>query len=136
MQSSLCMLLGYAALTLLLVFIYVGYRVGLVLSMKVAANAWPRGAAGHPDPAFITRAQHAHLNCVENLPVVVTVVAVAFALGKLELLNPLAGVFLGLRMGQSLVHLISTSAAMVFIRANLFLAQLAILVYWIFLLVR
>ena len=136
MQSSFSMLLGYAALTLFLVVLYVGYRVALVLSMRVAANAWPRGAVGHPDPAFITRAQHAHLNCVENLPVVVTVVAAAFALGKLELLNPLACVFLGLRVGQSLVHLISTSAAMVFIRANLFLAQVAILVYWIFLLVR
>jgi uncharacterized MAPEG superfamily protein len=130
------MLLGYAALTLLLVVVYVGYRVGLVLSLKVAANAWPRGGLGHPDPAFITRAQHAHLNCVENLPVVVAVVAAAFALGKLELLNPLACIFLGLRVGQSLVHLINTGPAMVFIRANFFLAQVAILAYWIFLLAR
>jgi len=130
------MLLGYAALTLLLVVIYVGYRVALVVSFKVAANAWPRGDVGHADPAFITRAQHAHLNCVENLPVVVTVVAVAFALGKLELLNPLASIFLGLRLGQSAVHLMGTSSALVFVRANLFLSQVGILAYWTFLLMR
>lgn len=132
MAPAFQMLLGFCLLTLLLVVCFVGYRVVLVLSLKVAANAWPRTGPVHQDPAFITRAQHAHLNCVENLPVVAAVVGLAFALGKLEALAPLAMVFLGLRVAQSVTHLIGVSSALVFIRANFFLAQIGILFYWLY----
>lgn len=136
MAPALQMLLGFVLLTLLLVAFYVGYRVVLVLSLKVAANAWPRAGVQHEDPAIITRAQHAHMNCVENLPVVGGIVCVACAMNKLELLAPLAMIFLGLRVAQSVTHLIGTSSALVFIRANFFLAQIGILFYWAWLLAQ
>lgn len=133
---TLTMLAGYALLTLALVVSYVGFRVALVLTFKAPANSWPRIGAQHPDPAWVTRAQHAHLNCVENLPVLGAVVLIACISQKLDLLDPLAYAFLAMRLGQSVVHLIGTSPALVFIRANFFLAQIGILVWWLYLLVR
>lgn len=136
MQPALQMLLGFCLLTLLLIVFFVGYRVALVLSFKAAANSWPRDGQQRSDPGLVTRAQHAHLNCVENLPVVAGVVCVACAMDKLELLTPLAMIFLGLRIAQSVTHLIGTSAPLVFVRANFFLAQIGILLYWVYLIAR
>ncbi|REH38962.1 MAPEG family protein [Paraperlucidibaca baekdonensis] len=132
LSPAICALLCFTALTVALAFIFVGYRVALVLSFKVAANAWTRGAATHVDPPFITRVQHAQMNCVENLPVFAAIVFVASAMGQLAILEPLAMIFLGLRVAQSAVHVINTSAAMVFLRANLWLGQMAIIAYWLF----
>ncbi len=136
MQPAIQMLLGYCLLTLLLVAFFVGYRATLVLSLKAAANSWPREGQQRLDPSLVTRAQHAHLNCVENLPVVGGIVCVACAMNKLEVLAPLALIFLALRVAQSTTHLIGTSAALVFVRANFFLAQIGILLYWVYLLAR
>lgn len=131
LSPAICALLCFTALTVALALVFVGYRVALVLSFKVAANAWTRGAATHVDPPIITRFQHAQMNCVENLPVFAAVVFIAFAMNQLAILEPLAMVFVGLRVAQSTVHVINTSAAMVFLRANLWLGQMAILVYWL-----
>ena len=40
-------------------------------------------------------------------------------------------VFIGLRVAQSAVHVINTNATMVFIRGNLWLAQMSIIVFWL-----
>lgn len=130
-SPAICALLCFAALTLLLAFAYANYRVVLVLTGKAAPNAWTRGAQTWADPAFITRLQHAHLNCVENLPVFAAVVFAAYATNQLALIDGLAYVFLGLRLGQVLMHAISTSASIVFIRANFWIAQCLIIGYWI-----
>lgn len=132
LSPAICALLCFTALTVVLALGFITYRVALVLSFKVAANAWTRGAATHVDAPVITRIQHAQMNCVENLPVFAAVVFVAFAMNQLALLDGLAMVFLGLRVAQSTVHVISISPAMVFLRANLWLAQIGIIIYWLF----
>ena len=104
---------------------------GIELTGKAAANSWTRGAQTWADPAIVTRLQHAHLNCVENLPVYAALVLVAYATNQLAIIDGLAYVFLGLCVGQVLVHAISTSASAVFIRANLWIAQCLIIGYWI-----
>ena len=109
LSPAICALLGFTALTVVLALGYVGYRVALVLSFKAAANSWTRGAASHVDPAIVTRVQHAHMNCIENLPVFATVVFIAYAMGQLALID----------------------ATMVFIRGNLWLAQMSIIVFWL-----
>ncbi len=131
LSPALCALLCFTALTLALALAYVSYRVALVLSFKAPANAWTREAASHADPAWVTRCHHAHLNCVENLPLFAVVVLVAAATGQLAVVDPLAMVFLGLRLAQSGVHVISIAPAFVFLRANLWLAQTGILAYWL-----
>lgn len=122
-MTGLTALLLFAAWTLVLMSIYVLPRVALVLAMKKKANAWTRGLPSEDSPLLV-RAQHAHMNCVENLPVYGAIVLAAFALGKNPVVDALAGVFISLRVAQSVVHLISTSHWMVFLRANLFIAQL------------
>lgn len=127
-MTAVTALLLFTAWTLVLMFIYVGYRVGLVLTFKKPANAWTRGQSSG-DPDFIQRAQNAHLNCAENLPVFGAVVLAAFVLGKLPVVDQIACWFLAARIAQGVVHLISIAPAMVFVRANLFIVQVLLLAY-------
>ena len=130
-SPALCTLVCFAALTALLAFTYANYRVALVLTGKAAPNAWTRDAQTWADPAFITRLKHAHLNCVESLPVYAALVLAAYATNQLAIIDGLAYVFLGLRVGQVLLHAISTSSSVVFVRANLWIAQCLIIGYWV-----
>ena len=133
MTLSISVLLGYTAWTIALVFGYVLYRVGLVLAGKTKANSWTRGAATWQDPPVITRIQHAHMNCIENLPLVAAVILAGQALGQGEVLDAynLPCWLLAARIAQSTVHMISISHWMVFLRANLFTVQALILIYWL-----
>lgn len=129
-MTGLTALLLFAAWTLVLMFAYVGYRVTLVLANKKKANSWTRGAAVE-DPPFVVRAHHAHLNCVENLPVFAAIVLAAAALGKSPVVDAVAGLYLLARVAQGVVHLISTNHWMVFLRANLFVVQVLLCFYMI-----
>ncbi len=130
MSAATHVLLLFTAWTLLMAVGYVGYRVVLVLSFKERANAWTRGAVEHDDPAIITRFNHAHLNCLETLPLYAAVVLFAYMQGQLGVLDQLAYVFMGARVAQSVIHVISTAPMMVFLRANALLVQWALLIYW------
>jgi len=131
MSPAICTLLCFAALTAGLALAYVSYRVALVLTRKAAPNAWTRNAQSWQDPAIITRIHHAHLNCVENLPVYAAIVLAGWITQQLAVIDALAGVFLALRLGQSALHVISTAPAFVFIRANFWILQMLITGYWI-----
>lgn len=129
-MTGITALLLFAAWTLLLMFIYVGYRVALVLALKKPANSWGRGEKTD-DPAFITRAQHAHLNCLENLPVFAAIVLAAVALNKTAVVDAVAMWVLYARLAQSITHLIGVSHWLVFIRANFLVVQAALFAYMI-----
>ena len=129
-MTGITALLLFAAWTLVLMFIYVNYRVLLTLTFKKPANSWGRDAAD-ADPAIIKRAHHAHLNCVENLPVFAAIVLAASALGKAPVVDAVAAWVLYFRIAQSVTHLIGTSALLVFIRANFFLLQALLYLYMI-----
>jgi len=131
LSPAICALLCFTALTVILAMSYVSYRVALVLTGKAAANAWTRGAQTWSDPALVTRLQHAHLNCVENLPIFAAIVFAAYATNQLAVVDGLAMIFVGLRLGQVLMHAISTHPTVVFIRANFWIAQMLIVAYWI-----
>lgn len=124
-MTGITALLWFTVWTLALMLVYVGYRVVLVLTMKKKANAWTRGQP-NDDPPFITRAHHAHLNCVENLPVFAAIVLAGVALGKTPVVDQVAAFVLYARLAQSVTHLIGTSASLVFIRANFLVVQAAL----------
>lgn len=134
-MSSLVALLLFAAWALILALLYALPRVPPVLLFQKRADTWTRG---NPvtDPAILVRAQHAHLNTLENLPVLAAIVAVAHFMGKGALLDPLAAYVLYARVGQSLVHLSGTGFIQVLLRATLYLAQVAIMLYWVWLLMH
>ncbi|MEK6806616.1 MAG: MAPEG family protein [Pseudomonadota bacterium] len=123
-------LLAFAAWTLLLPMIYAGYRTLLVLTGKSRADAWTRGKTTN-DPEFITRTSHAHMNCVENLPVFAAVVLASVALGQAAVVDALACVFIAARIAQSVTHMIAVNHWMVFLRANFFFVQVGLIFYWV-----
>lgn len=131
LSPAICTLLWFTALTLILPLLYAGYRSLIVVAGKAKANAWTRGAQAWQDPALVVRMQHAHLNCVENLPLYAAVVLAAYATNQLPLVDHLACIFLALRLGQTGIHLISASHSFVFIRASLWMGQIGILLYLI-----
>lgn len=130
-MTGMTALLIYIVWTLILALSYATYRLPLVLTGKKAANHWERGNAVD-DPAILVRAKAAHLNCLENLPLFAALVLVAAATSQSDTVNAVAGFIVAARIGQSMVHLIGTSFPLVFVRASLFLAQVALMLYLAF----
>jgi len=126
-MTAVTALIGFTAWTLLLVFVAVNWRFFEVLR-GVPANSWGRGNEREA-PALVKRMQHAHLNCLENLPVFAAIVLSAVALDRTAVVDPLACYVLYARLAQSIVHLIGTSATLVFIRAIFYVIQVVLFFY-------
>jgi uncharacterized MAPEG superfamily protein len=77
---------------------------------------------------FGLRATRALGNTLENLAPALGIMLLAVFLGKTEVTNGLAAIFLYCRIGQSVLHLISTSFYPVLLRATLYFVQLILLV--------
>ncbi|MGH8539904.1 MAG: MAPEG family protein [Stenotrophobium sp.] len=129
-MTGITALLLFAAWTLVIMLAYVGYRVALVLAGKKLANAWTRGTPSN-DPGFVVRASHAHMNCVENLPVFGAIVLAAWALGKSPMVDHVAVYFIAARIAQTVVHLTGVSHPLVLVRATLFSVQVLLCFYMI-----
>ncbi|MGQ0586705.1 MAG: MAPEG family protein [Gammaproteobacteria bacterium] len=129
-MTAITALLLFTAWTLVLMLVYVGPRVALVLAMKKPANSWGRDDP-NVDPAFLVRAKHAHLNCLENLPLFAAIVLAAAALGKSPVVDQVAAFVLYARLAQSVTHLIGVSHWLVFIRANFLIIQAALFAWMI-----
>mgnify|MGYP000623906112 FL=1 len=121
MSPSAVALAGFAAWTLFLVLILGLYRASLVFSGKRAPNSFDPGGADVGE--FSRRLCRAHANCYENLPIFGGLIAVALATGQQHLTDGLALWFLAARIGQSIVHLVSTSNGAVNVRFALYLSQ-------------
>lgn len=122
-------LTGFIAWALLLLVLMEVIRSQLVLRGKVPANGFTPDNAGLSP--FMQRLARAHANCVEGLPIFGGLLLVAIATGRTAVTDPLACALLAARMVQSLVHLVSTSPAMVTVRFTAFAVQMAIGVYWV-----
>jgi uncharacterized MAPEG superfamily protein len=128
MSTPLLCLLGYALWAVCLVA-YVGVlRVAQVATGKTAPNAFPSGTQHGSDAYW--RANRAHINATENLPIFAAVVVVG-RLGGADSARfaLLAAVTLGARVVQSLIHLSSGSVMAVNLRFTAFLVQLGAIVY-------
>lgn len=130
MSTSLVALLGFTGWTLALVLTVFAYRLALVLSMKKPANSWPRGAVAD-DPGLVTRISHAHLNCLESLPVFAAIVLSASVLGKLSVTDPVAMFVLYARIAQSATHMVGVTHWLVFTRASFWSIQALLCAYMI-----
>ena len=129
-SASAVVLASFIAWTLLLLVLMEIIRTQLVVRGRVPANGFtPDNRALSP---FMQRLARAHANCIENLPIFGGLLLLAMATGRTALTDPLAVVFLACRIGQSLVHLASTSSLAVSIRFTAFSVQMAIGVYWAF----
>lgn len=130
MTIPLWCLVGFVAWTLVLLVGLATVRVGAVLAGRAAPTDFPSGVPHGSDANW--RLNRAHLNCIENLPLFASVVAVAtFAGLKLPILDTLAQVYLGARIGQSVTHLASGGVVAINVRFTFFLIQFACLVGFI-----
>jgi uncharacterized MAPEG superfamily protein len=121
MSPSATALVGFAAWTLTLVLVIGLMRCFAVLAGKRAPNQFDPGGADLSD--FSRRVCRAHANCYENLPIFGALITVALVTGRPEATDGLAMWFLAARIGQSAVHLVSTSNPAVNLRFGLYLAQ-------------
>ena len=104
------------------VHIHSGNRVALCAEYfhKRAANAF--AVSGEDVSPFSARLCRAHANCYENLPIFASLVLVAVTSGNAAITAPLALWAVAARIGQSTVHLLSTSVVAVQLRFLFFLA--------------
>lgn len=126
MTASLCALLGFAGITLLLPFIVVNARSLEIVTGKNPINAWGRDK-DTARPPLVLRLEHAHANCVENLVVFGAIVLAAAAQGASAAIDPLAMYVFYARVGQVITHAISTSQVAVLIRATFYVAQVLLM---------
>ncbi len=129
MTASLVALCLFAGWTILLVVSLAGYRVVTSQRTGKAVNTFSPGGADLD--AFGQRLTRAHLNCLEALPVVASVILAAAVAGRADVTDGLAMPLLYARLAQSGVHLASTSTPAVLVRATLFVVQLVIVLIWI-----
>ena len=133
LTATACALLGLVAWALVLVLLLVNQRGLMVVTGKMKVNAFAPDGSNTPSD-FGQRLVRVHANCLENLPLQATVLLYAIAAGQTALTDPLAGLLLGARLFQSVMHLISTSPLFVWLRFAGFFIQLGILAYWLLLL--
>lgn len=128
MSRSLLALLGFVSWTLALLVLMEAIRAKLVMTKAVPANGFsPDNANLSP---FMQRLARAHANCLEGLPIFGGLLIIAVLAHKTHVTDPLAYVFVGARIAQSLIHLTSTSSAAVTARFTAFAVQMGIGVYW------
>ena len=129
-SASAIALTAFIAWTLLLLSLMEVIRAQLVLRGKVPANGFtPDNANLSP---FMQRLARAHANCLENLPIFGGLLLIAIATNHTTITDPLAYLFIGARVFQSLVHLVSVSSTAVTIRFTAYSVQIAIGLYWTF----
>jgi uncharacterized MAPEG superfamily protein len=126
-MTSLQALLGFTAWTLLLVLVIFSWRGIEIMFRGKKADIWTRGVKVD-EPAVITRIQHAHFNCLENLVVFAAIVLAAAAMGKGAVTAPWAAYVLYARLAQSIVHIIAVNHWMVLLRATFWAIQLLLFV--------
>ena len=121
-MTGITALVLFALWTLVMMFISQGYRLSQIMTFKKPVNAYPRSAP-NIDPGLFVRARDAHANCLENLPVFAVVVLAAAAMGQSSVADAVGSYVLLARVAQSVVHMIGTSAILVWVRATFFFIQ-------------
>ena len=130
--TSALVLTALIAWTLFLVVLMEGLRARFLVTKTIAANAF------RPDnsnlPPYMQRLARAHANCVESFPIIGGLLVVALLMDQAGVTDGLAPWLLAARLIQSSIHVVSTSVLASYLRFFAFVAQMAIAVYWLCLL--
>lgn len=108
MTIPVWVLLMFAMWTLVTLFGSVGvYRWSRILTGRVPISEWR--ADEQQGAEWYRRAMRAHANCIENLPVYGAVVVAIIAAGAdAPLLDAAAVILILSRVGQTMIHIVST----------------------------
>ena len=128
MSTTAIALIGLMMWSVALTFGLVFTRTAAIMRKEKALNDFQ--ADGRDMSPFGHRMTRAHANSLEFLAASVGLMLLAVATGHTDITDKLAMILLYCRVGQSLIHIISTSVPMVMCRATLFSVQMIILAYW------
>ena len=128
MNATALALTGFIGWFILLLLSLGGVRILATLKGKAPNSFRPDGTDVSD---FAVRLVRAHANCYESFPIVGGLMLLALATQTTEITNPLALIVLTARIGQSSIHLVSTSNLAVQARFSLFLVQVVISLYWL-----
>lgn len=128
MNATALALTGFIGWFILLLLSLGGVRILATLKGKAPNSFRPDGTDVSD---FAVRLVRAHANCYESFPFVGGLMLLAMATQTTEITNPLALIVLTARIGQSSIHLVSTSNLAVQARFSLFLVQVGISLYWL-----
>ena len=120
-------LIGLASWAIIQSFLLVTVRFVAIKSGHALNTFDP---AGKDLQGFSLRVTRAHGNTLENLAILASFLLYAIAAGQTAITEALACWVLYARIGQSVVHMTSTSVPFVLVRATLFSAQLIICLFW------
>jgi uncharacterized MAPEG superfamily protein len=134
-MSPIQALLGFGAWTLFLLMLSLSWRVPKIL-LGTPADSWTRGTDAIKTPPVFKRANDAHLNCLENLPIFTVLVLSASAMGKLDIIAPYAAYVFYLRLAQSTVHLVGVNHWLVWVRSTLWFPQVGLFAFMFWQLLR
>ena len=129
LSSTHMALLGYIGLFLVLLLTLAGLRT--ILTLKGTKRANDFAPTGEDVGDFSRRLVRAHANMYEFFPVYGGILLYAIATGQIGVTNGLAMVFLGARIGQTIIHVLSTSIIAVQVRFFFFLVQFFVAIYWV-----
>jgi uncharacterized MAPEG superfamily protein len=132
MNSTILALIGYISWTMLVLICLEAYRTVQVMKEKRAPNSF--NTDGSDVTPFGQRLTRTLGNCIESFPLIGGTMLLALATGASAITDGLALYLLIARLGQSIVHLISTSELAVQVRFVFFVVQQVIVIYWLFLL--
>lgn len=125
MSNTAIALLGFTSWTLLLAFAIAMYRGFISMTTAKALNDFSPDGADVSN--FSNRLCRAHANCLENLPIFAVIALYAIMTQQTSTIDSLVLIVLAARLGQSIIHLISTSVPAVMLRATFFAIQLALM---------
>jgi uncharacterized MAPEG superfamily protein len=133
MNETILALSAYIAWTMILLVCIAVYRTtynkkNQRTSLKFDTNGNDVGDLG----ARITRA---HANCFESFSFIGGTLLLALATGSAAITNGLAMVVVAARVIQSAIHIASVSNTAISARFVFFLIQVAIVAYWLYLIV-
>jgi uncharacterized MAPEG superfamily protein len=129
MNVPVLVLLGFAAWTLLTLFGSVGfYRWSRILTGRASIAEWRADAPQGCE--WYRRAMRAHMNCVENLPILGALVIALMASGlKSASIDALSLALLASRIGQTVVHILAPPTnAFASLRFAFFFAQIVCMI--------
>jgi len=127
MTATACALLSFVAWSIVLTFALVGTRLAAASGGKALNTFDPAGGDVEGLGKRVTRA---HANSLENLAIMAGLLLYAIATNNTAVTDGLAGLVVGARVVQSVVHIASTSVPAVLIRATAFTVQMVVGLIW------
>ncbi|MFP6781345.1 MAG: MAPEG family protein [Gammaproteobacteria bacterium] len=130
MTPSAIAICGLVMWSVFLTFTLISIRMNSILGDGKAFNQFHSDARDMAEAGAGVRITRAHANSLDNLALPIALILLAMATGNGAITDGLAMAYLGCRILQSVIHMISISNTMIMVRGTFFTAQLVILIIW------